>query len=114
MNIDLTGRHIELTPEIREYAAEKINKLGRLVNQLEIHVTLSAEKHRKTCSIVAQGKGAKYTAEVSDDDLRHAITESVEVLSRQIRKDKTSKLAGRREGAETIRGVVPEELAEEA
>ena len=109
MNIDLTGRHLELSPEIRAYAEEKINKLGRLVHNLEIHVTLAAEKHRKNCTIVAQGNGTTYTADVSDDDLRRAINESVDALSRQIRKDKTSKLAGRREGAETIRGAKVEE-----
>ncbi len=112
MNIDLTGRHLELSQEIRGYAEEKIHKLGRLVHDLDIHVTLATEKHRKSCTIVAQGKGAKYTAEVTDDDLHRAIVESVEVLARQIRKDKTSKLAGRRTGADTIRGAPPTEVEE--
>lgn len=103
MKIDLTGRRFDLTPEIRAYTEEKIEKLGRLTHNLDLHVTLAAEKHRFTCTIVAQGKGATYTAEVTDDDVHRAIVESVDVLARQMRKDKTSRLAGRRPGSRTIR-----------
>lgn len=103
MNIEMTARHVTLTPEIRAYAEAKIAKLGRLVHNLDIQVTLSAEKHRQQVSIVANGNGARYTADLEDDDLHRAIGEAVDVLARQIRKDKTAKLADRREGAETIR-----------
>lgn len=103
MTIELTGRHLELTPEIRSYAEDKIRKLGRLVDNLEIHVTLSSEKHRQTCAIVARGKGGTYTGEVTGDELYPAINEAVDVLARRLRKDKTSKLSSRREGAPTIR-----------
>ncbi len=103
MKIDLTGRRLDLTPEMRAYTEEKIGKLGRLTHNLDLHVTLAAEKHRFTCTIVAQGKGATYTAEITDDDVHRAVVESVDVLARQLRKDKTSRLAGRRPGARTIR-----------
>lgn len=103
MNIDVTGRRVELTPEIRSYAEEKLGKLGRLLNNLEIHVTLSAEKHRFTCGVVAQGKGTPYAAEQTSKNLLESINDAVDVLARQIRKDKTAKLADRREGAESIR-----------
>ncbi len=103
MTIELTARHIDLTPEDRAYAEEKLRKLGRLVDNLDIHVTIEAEKHRQTCGIAAWGKGASYSVEVTDDDLKAAVNEAVDILARQLRKDKTSKLAGRREGAETIR-----------
>ena len=104
MSIDFVGRHLEVTPETRSYAEEKVAKLGRLVENLDIHVTLTAEKHRKTCGIVARGKGFTHTGEVTDDDLHHAITEAVDILARQLRKKKTSRLSQRRAGAETIRG----------
>ena len=103
MHIDLTGRRMELSPEIRTYTEEKLGKLGRLAHNLDLHVTLAAEKHRCTCTIVAQGKGATYTAEVTEDDVHRAIVEAVDVLARQMRKDKTSRLSGRRNGAPTIR-----------
>ncbi len=103
MTIELTGRHIELTPRIRSYAEEKIAKLGRLVENLDIHVTLAQEKHRQTCNIVARGRKGTWTGEVTEDDLFAAINGAVDVLARQLRKDKTSRLSDRREGAPSIR-----------
>lgn len=103
MTIMLTGRHFELTPAIRAHAEEKIKKLGRLIDNLDIEVKLETEKHRQICSIIARGKGATYTGEVTGDDLYAAINESVDVLARQLRKGKTSRLANRREGAASIR-----------
>jgi putative sigma-54 modulation protein len=103
MTIDFVGRHLDLTPELREYAEEKVLKLGRLVDNLDIHVTLEAEKHRKTCGIVARGRNGIHTGEVTDEDLRQAITGAVDVLARQLRKTKTSRLSNRRAGAPSIR-----------
>jgi putative sigma-54 modulation protein len=103
MTIVLTGRHFELTPAIREHAEEKLSKLGRLIDNLDIEVKLDSNKHRQICSIIARGKGGTYTGEVTGDDLYAAINESVDVLARQLRKGKTSRLAHRREGAASIR-----------
>jgi len=103
MTIDFVGRHLELTPEMRAYALEKVHKLGRLVDDLDIHVTLSQEKHRKTCGIVARGRGVVHSGEVTHDDLHQAINEAVDILARQLRKQKTSRLSERREGAPSIR-----------
>jgi putative sigma-54 modulation protein len=103
MTIVLTGRHFELTPAIRAHAEEKLSKLGKLIDNLDIEVKLDSNKHRQICSIIARGKGGTYTGEVTHDDLYGAINESVDVLARQLRKGKTSRLAHRREGAASIR-----------
>ncbi len=113
MTIELTGRHMELSPKIRAHTEEKISKLGRLVDNLELHVTLDSEKHNKKCSIVARGKGETYTGETAGEDLFAAINEAVDILARQLRKSKTAKLASRRGGAPSIRrqeeAILPEE-----
>ncbi len=103
MTINITGRHLDLTPAIRNHAEKKIAKLGRLVEDLDLHVTLGVVNHQQSCTIVARGRGGTYTGEVTDDDLFAAINEAVDVLARQLRKSKTSRLADRRGGAESIR-----------
>ena len=103
MTIELTGRHMELTPKIRNHAEEKIRKLGRLVDNLNLHVTLESEKHWNTVNIVAHGRGSTHTAEIKDEDLFAAINEAVDVLARQLRKNKTAHLADRRKGTASIR-----------
>ncbi|MDH3283834.1 MAG: ribosome-associated translation inhibitor RaiA [Acidobacteriota bacterium] len=105
MTFEMTGRHVTLTPAIRSHVEEKIRKLGRLVDDLEIHVTLTSEKHRNTCTMVAHGKKANYTGEVTNDDLFASINEAVDILARQLRKNKTSRLADRRDGSASIRFI---------
>ncbi len=112
MTIKLTGRHMELTPKIRAHAEEKIRKLGRLVETLDLNVTLEEEKHWKMVSIVARGKGGPHTAEVRDEDLFAAINEAVDLLARQLRKDKTAHLADRRKGTPSIRRLPEQEVVE--
>jgi putative sigma-54 modulation protein len=103
MTIDFVGRHFDITPELKSYATEKVTKLGRLVDNLDIHVTLETEKHRKTCGIVARGRGGTHTGEVTHEDMHQAINGAVDILARQLRKDKTNRLSSRRNGAESIR-----------
>ena len=46
MNIEIVGRHIEVTPALKEFAAEKLQKLEKLLDgPLEVHVVLAVEKH---------------------------------------------------------------------
>ncbi len=108
MTIELTGRHMELTPRIRSHAEEKIRKLGRLVDSLDLHVKLEEEKHWKTVSIVARGKGGPHTAETKGEDVFAAINEAVDLLARQLRKNKTAHLADRRKGTMSIRHLSEE------
>lgn len=103
MNIELTARHTDLTPEIRAYAEDKVGKLERLLTNPSIHLTISSEKHRFKVSLIAINRGNNIAADVEDSDLQKAIGEAVDAVARQVRKEKTSRLADRREGAETIR-----------
>jgi putative sigma-54 modulation protein len=103
MTVDVTARHMELSDDVKQHVTEKLTKLERLVDGLDVHATLSAEKHRKTCHLVARGKGLQLTSESTNDDLFVAIHEAIDSLGRQLRKTKTSILSDRREGADTIR-----------
>ena len=45
MNLNLTGRHVEITPAMRDYVSAKIVKIKRhFDNIIDINVTLSVDK----------------------------------------------------------------------
>ena len=47
MKIDITGRHIDVTPALKQFAEEKLSKLDRVLDgPIEAHVVLSITKHR--------------------------------------------------------------------
>ncbi len=98
MNLDLTGRQIEITEGIKELVEKKIKKLEKFFNQDTIaHVTFSAKKEKQHIDIRIEHKSKTYIAEVETTDIYHGIDEAIEKLIGQIRKEKTKWEKSRRD-----------------
>ncbi len=47
MQLNITGQHMEITPPLRDYVTEKMQKLERHFDHVtNVHVVLSVEKQR--------------------------------------------------------------------
>ena len=93
MNINLTGRHLEITPAIREHVTAKLGKLKRhFDNVIDINVILSVDKLEQKAEATVHMSGKTVFAETSDTNLYVAIDNLVDSLDRQIikHKDKSS------------------------
>ncbi|MEK7307510.1 MAG: ribosome-associated translation inhibitor RaiA [Nitrospirota bacterium] len=107
MNIIITGRHLELTDNLKEYAEEKIKKFGKyLTNISGITVTLSVEKYRHKAEVLLKVNGVMIQAESITGEMYSSIDEVVEKLDRQIKKYK-EKIVSHRKGEDRTQ-VSPE------
>jgi putative sigma-54 modulation protein len=89
MQLDITGRHIEVTPALREFTEEKLGKLERLLDEpLEIHVVLGIEKHRHMAEVQVKSKHAVFSGAQETGDLYVSIGEVADKLERQVLKHK--------------------------
>jgi putative sigma-54 modulation protein len=89
MQLDITGRHIEITPALREFAEEKLSKLERLLDgPLEVHVVLGIEKHRHVAEIQVKSRTGVFSGTQETGDLYASIGEVVDKLERQALKHK--------------------------
>ena len=89
MNIDITGRHIEVTPALREFTADKLKKLEKLMDgPLDAHVVLFIEKHRHVAEIQIKSRNAVISGQEETDDLYNSIREVADKLERQALKHK--------------------------
>jgi putative sigma-54 modulation protein len=96
MNIHLTGRHLEITPAIREYATSKIGKIKRhFDNVIDVNVILSVDKLRQKAEATIHLSGKDMFVECEDDNLYAAIDALVDKLDRQVMKHK-EKISARR------------------
>lgn len=94
MNLTISGHHLEVTPALRSYVTNKLDKLTRHFDQLvDIKVLLSVEKlrekqqrQRAECNIHV--KGNDMFAESSHEDLYAAVDELVDKLDRQVVRHK--------------------------
>lgn len=89
MRIELTGRHIEITPAIREHVETQLGRLKQFFGgkmTANAHVVLSVEKNRQTAEIVFNWHDHTLKAAISDADLYLAISRAVEKLDKQAQK----------------------------
>ncbi len=98
MNIIVTGRHLEVTPALKDYAEKKIARFDRyLSNITEAVVTLSVEKYRHKVEVLLKVNGVLIQAEGITGDVYSSIDGVAEKLERQIKKYK-EKLVSHRKG----------------
>lgn len=96
MNLNLTGRHLEITPAIRQHVTDKITKIkSHFDGVMDVTVVLSVEKLRQKAEGSVHLSGKDVFVECEDDNLYVAIDSMIEKLDRQIVKHK-EKFAARR------------------
>jgi len=96
MNINLTGRHLEITPAIREHVTAKLGKIKRhFDNLIDINVILSVDKLKQKAEATVHMSGKTVFAETDDTNLYVAIDNLVDLLDRQIIKHKDKNSARR-------------------
>ena len=96
MNINLTGRHLEITPAIREHVTSKLGKIKRhFDNLIDINVVLSVDKLQQKAEATVHMSGKTVFAETDDSNLYVAIDNLIDLLDRQILKHKDKNSARR-------------------
>ncbi|QNU67573.1 ribosome-associated translation inhibitor RaiA [Ruminiclostridium herbifermentans] len=90
MKTIINGKNIEITEGLRERVTKKISKLNRFFEkEVEAHVTLGVQKLRQTAEITISYNGIVFRAEESNEDMYVSIDKAVDLIERQIRKNKT-------------------------
>ena len=96
MNLNLTGRHLEITPAIREHVLSKLDKMKRhFDNVIDINVILSVDKLIQKAEANVHVSGKTIFAETEDSNLYVAIDSLVDSLDRQVLKHKEKHAARR-------------------
>ncbi len=102
MQIDIKGRNVPVTDEIRAHAERRLNKVARQVSdlaRLEIEIFKEPNPRVADCH-VAEGtlylKGVTLRAQDASPEVLHSLNLMVDELSRQVKRHR-DKLRHRRE-----------------
>jgi putative sigma-54 modulation protein len=102
MNLDITGRQVEITTALREFAEEKLRKLEKLLDgPIDVHVVLGIEKHRHTAEVKVKSRTAILSGTEETNDLYASIREVADKLERQALKHKEKVTLKKRAAAGT-------------
>lgn len=105
MRIDIKGRNLPVTDEIREQIARRFEKVGKQVSPLAVlEVELSEERNpanpdSQVAEATLQLKGTTLRAKDASRDMGHAINLMADELARQVKRHREKRRARRRSRA---------------
>lgn len=88
MHVSVTGRHMDITDAIRDYANEKVaGALAGFTRVESVHVILDIEKYRHMAEVVVQAKNhVRVDARDESEDMYVSIDNAVEKAEKQLRR----------------------------
>lgn len=109
MQIIFSGKHMEVTPALKEYAESKLLKLSRFFDHVqEIHVVESILRNQHIVEVTLKADGTLIRAEERSPDMYSSIDMIIDKLERQLSRFKGRMITRTRE---SLDGLKPAEFA---
>lgn len=88
MNIEFTGRHIEVTPALKTHVEEHFEKIEHLFDGKppKAHVIIEVERGRHRSEIVINWRNEVLTAESSISDMYQSLSQTIGKIEKQARR----------------------------
>jgi putative sigma-54 modulation protein len=87
VKIEFAGRHLEITPALKEFTEKKLTKIEKyLDDDAEAQVTLSVEKHRQISEIVIKTRSLTLSGSEETDDMYVSIGLAVNKIEKQVKR----------------------------
>ncbi|MCL1892823.1 MAG: ribosome-associated translation inhibitor RaiA [Holophagaceae bacterium] len=105
MKIIFTGRRVEVTESLKKYAEERLQKMSTYVDDIiDIHTTLSVEKHRHQADVVLKSRTGAFIASAETDDMYQSLSQAIDKLETQVHKKQGRRQASRTRETEVAAG----------
>jgi putative sigma-54 modulation protein len=101
MRLELTGRHVTITPAVRKAVERRLARLARLLNDsiVSMQVVVTREKSRTHVDITLHARGDHFFhAAATGRDLPAALGAATEKIEHQAQKLKSKWTEGKRQG----------------
>src|SRR5947209_11306822 len=106
MRLELTGRHVDITPTLRRLVDTKLAKLERMLNDSAVsaQAVLTREKYRHRVEITLHARGEKFLHGLGNSAAwETSVSQAVEKITQQAQKVKGKWQERKRRG--TVKGV---------
>lgn len=101
MRLELTGRHVDITPALRRLVDRKLARLERLLNDsaLSAQAVLTREKHRRRAEVTLHARGEKFLHGVgSASSWEASVGEAIDKIAQQAQRVKGKWQSRKRRG----------------
>ena len=117
MDMQITGKNLEITPAVRSYINKKLGKADRYLNNILSFEVVASEEgarapdQRFVVQVTVNNKGTWLRGEERGQDLYTAVDKVAEVLERQIEHYKGKRPYARKRSAPSIRTSTTEVIS---
>ncbi len=109
MHLTITGRNMEVTPALRQYAEEKIAKMEKYLHKItSAHIILSVEKYRHVAEVTINALGLTLKGQEETGDMYSSIDLVMDKIGIQAKKVKDRVVDKNKTGANNHAAPVPE------
>ena len=107
MNLEITGRKIEITPAIRSYVEDNLKKISKFFPQInEVSLILTVQKYRNIAELSIFTKNGTYTSVEETTDMYAAINTAFDKIKKQARRKRKKIISLHRKGKAERQGIV--------
>jgi len=88
MNLEFTGRHIEVTPALRTHAEEHFKKIEDVFDgkPVKAHIIIEVERGRHRSEIVMNWWNEVLTATSDNSDMYLSLSQTIDKIEKQARR----------------------------
>lgn len=87
MQMNISGHHVEVTPALRAYVTEKLQRISKHFDHvISVDVILKVEKLNQIAEASVNAAGRTVFATASDNDMYAAIDSLSDKIDRQVRR----------------------------
>ncbi|HYO64278.1 MAG TPA: ribosome-associated translation inhibitor RaiA [Pyrinomonadaceae bacterium] len=116
MQIEYTGRHMDVTPAIRTHVEEHFRKLDHIFDghsTVSAHVIIEVNKSRHIGEVIVHWREYTLTAKDTNADMYQALTRAIDKIEKQAVKLMKKKIE-RKKGAPSLAALAPDDASVEA
>ena len=89
MQINVTGHHVDVTPPLRQYVTDKMQRISRHFDHvISVNVVLTVERRRHEAEATVHAPGRSLFANHTADDMYAAIDGMADKIDRRVRRYK--------------------------
>jgi putative sigma-54 modulation protein len=87
MNLEITGKKVEITPAIRSYVEDNLKKITKFFPKIdEVTLILTVQKYRNLAELSIYTKNGTYTSVEETTDMYAAINTAFDKIKKQARR----------------------------
>lgn len=114
MKITYTARKVNLKDNFKELCEKKLSKFKKIFSEdAAVSVVVTLYKNRQTVEITVNDNGMIFRAEDTQDEMNDALDRVVDILGRQLRKNKTRISRMLRDSTSDFSELVNDEVIED-